>query len=38
MSLPGPREPVQAFNFMLETAQTLARNLGVNCATKIAAS
>jgi len=28
MSLPGPREPVQAFNFMLETAQTLARNLG----------
>lgn len=28
MSLPGPREPVQAFDYMLETAQTLARNLG----------
>ena len=28
MSLPGPRDPVQAFDYMLETAQTLARNLG----------
>lgn len=28
MSLPGPRNPVQAFDYMLETAQTLARNLG----------
>ncbi|TDT41596.1 cell division protein ZipA [Halospina denitrificans] len=28
MSLPGPRDPVQAFDFMLETAQALARNLG----------
>mgnify|MGYP006276341199 CR=1 FL=1 len=28
MSLPGPRDPVQAYDYMLETAQTLARNLG----------
>ncbi|MGM0451494.1 MAG: cell division protein ZipA [Pseudomonadota bacterium] len=28
MSLPGPSEPVQAFDFMLETANTVVRNLG----------
>ena len=28
MSLPGPAEPVKAFDFMLVTAQTLSRNLG----------
>lgn len=28
LSLPGPSEPVQAFDFMLETANTVVRNLG----------
>ncbi|WP_077531221.1 cell division protein ZipA [Vreelandella utahensis] len=28
MSLPGPSQPVQAFDFMLETANTVVRNLG----------
>jgi len=28
MSLPGPNDPMQAFDFMLETAQTVVRNLG----------
>lgn len=28
MSLPGPSKPLQAFDFMLETAQTVVRNLG----------
>ncbi|SFR43424.1 cell division protein ZipA [Marinobacter daqiaonensis] len=28
MSLPGPRNPMQAFDFMLETAQAVVRNLG----------
>ena len=28
MSLPGPSESVQAFDFMLETANTVVRNLG----------
>ena len=28
LSLPGPSDPVQAFDYMLETAQALARNLG----------
>jgi len=28
MSLPGPSDSVQAFDYMLETAQTVARNLG----------
>jgi len=28
MSLPGPSKPLQAFEFMLETAQAVVRNLG----------
>ncbi|EMP56707.1 cell division protein ZipA-like protein [Marinobacter santoriniensis NKSG1] len=28
MSLPGPTKPLQAFEFMLETAQAVVRNLG----------
>jgi len=28
MSLPGPSKPLQAFDFMLETAQAVVRNLG----------
>lgn len=28
MSLPGPSQPVEAFDFMLETANTVVRNLG----------
>lgn len=28
MSLPGPTKPLQAFDFMLETAQAVVRNLG----------
>ncbi|MCG7199777.1 cell division protein ZipA [Marinobacter pelagius] len=28
MSLPGPSRPLQAFDFMLETAQAVVRNLG----------
>jgi FtsZ-interacting cell division protein ZipA len=33
LTLPGPEDMLQAFDYMLETARTVARNLGGDCST-----